>query len=319
MSTLALRGSARVIVRQHRVTLWTVAALMAVGVALIAATRLLTAWFAERFSGTGCSVEHTVLGCGDTVRSYLDDQYLMHAVQVYAGLIMLILPVLVGAFAAGPLIARELETGTYKLAWSQSVTPARWLAAKLAVPAVPLLVGVSALSVAFTWARERTGAEYPAEWFDGPVFVTMGIAPLGYALLGLTAGALMGLLIRRTVPSMAAAALAVGAVVVIVGSVRKSLWPSQTATGALDSVSDPWILETGQLTSRGERLPVDVCWGQNVDEARCVAERGITGRFADYHPASHFWPLQLVETGIVLALATLAVAVAFRVLRRRAA
>ncbi|MEK8144329.1 hypothetical protein NKH18_28275 [Streptomyces sp. M10(2022)] len=43
----------------------------------------------------------------------------------------------------------------------------------------------------------------------------------------------------------------------------------------------------------------------------------MTGWFYDYHPASHFWPLQLVETGILLVLAALAVALAFRVLRRR--
>jgi hypothetical protein len=35
------------------------------------------------------------------------------------------------------------------------------------------------------------------------------------------------------------------------------------------------------------------------------------------HPASHFWPLQLVETGIVLAVAALATAAAFALLRRR--
>ncbi|MEU6015011.1 hypothetical protein ABZ826_13465 [Streptomyces sp. NPDC047515] len=54
------------------------------------------------------------------------------------------------------------------------------------------------------------------------------------------------------------------------------------------------------------------------DPDRCLADKDITLRYlVDYHPASHFWPLQLVETGILLALAALAVALAFRVLRRR--
>ncbi|WP_445280683.1 hypothetical protein [Streptomyces sp. DSM 118148] len=47
--------------------------------------------------------------------------------------------------------------------------------------------------------------------------------------------------------------------------------------------------------------------------------RNAGGDFAVYHPASHFWPLHLVETGVVLALTTLAATAAFRVLRRRAA
>ncbi|MET9968858.1 hypothetical protein ABZZ80_23740, partial [Streptomyces sp. NPDC006356] len=38
---------------------------------------------------------------------------------------------------------------------------------------------------------------------------------------------------------------------------------------------------------------------------------------ATYHPRSHFWPLQYVETGIVLAVAAAATLTAFAVLRRR--
>lgn len=50
-----------------------------------------------------------------------------------------------------------------------------------------------------------------------------------------------------------------------------------------------------------------------------MADHDITAHYLDYHPASHFWPVQLVETGILLALAALALTLAFRVLRRRTA
>lgn len=36
-----------------------------------------------------------------------------------------------------------------------------------------------------------------------------------------------------------------------------------------------------------------------------------------FHPESHFWPLQLVETGILLTLAAIATLAAFVFLRRR--
>ena len=39
---------------------------------------------------------------------------------------------LIGMFWGAPLIARELETGTHRLAWNQSVTRTRWLVTKLA-------------------------------------------------------------------------------------------------------------------------------------------------------------------------------------------
>jgi len=35
-------------------------------------------------------------------------------------------PGLIGIFWGAPLVARELETGTYRLAWTQSVTRKRW-------------------------------------------------------------------------------------------------------------------------------------------------------------------------------------------------
>ena len=34
-------------------------------------------------------------------------------------------------FWGAPLLAREFETGTFRLAWTQSVTRTRWLAVKL--------------------------------------------------------------------------------------------------------------------------------------------------------------------------------------------
>lgn len=46
-------------------------------------------------------------------------------------------PVLVGVFWGAPLVAHELETGTFRLAWTQSISRTRWLATKLAVGVLP--------------------------------------------------------------------------------------------------------------------------------------------------------------------------------------
>jgi len=56
--------------------------------------------------------------------------------------IILVVPALLGIFWGAPLVANELETGTYRLAWTQSVTRKRWLAAKLG------LVGLWSMAVA---------------------------------------------------------------------------------------------------------------------------------------------------------------------------
>src|SRR4051812_50063354 len=45
--------------------------------------------------------------------------------------VLAVAPALIGIFWGAPLVARELETGTYRLVWNQSVTRGRWLATKL--------------------------------------------------------------------------------------------------------------------------------------------------------------------------------------------
>ncbi|MER6101865.1 hypothetical protein ABT115_05840 [Streptomyces sp. NPDC001832] len=323
MSTIALRGPARVVVTQHRRALQVMAALPVLVIAVLVGAWLWTDHVADAFAATGCSVEHTVAGCGDTVRDFLDRELWMGKVLSWSGLLMLLLPAFTGIFVAGPVIARELESGTYQVAWSQSVTPARWLAAKLAVPAVVTLVSVSVLSAACAWARARGNTtHYPREWYDRLVYGSIGTVPVGYALCMLALGALAGLLLRRTVTAMVVTVIGYGALVMALNAVRNDLWPTLTDTfkalgndyrfpkGAVD-------IRHGWVTSSGERLPENACLSGLTDLKQCLTDKDITHRYVDYHPASHFWPLQLVETGILLALGALAVALAFRVLRRR--
>ncbi|MFF2330148.1 MULTISPECIES: ABC transporter permease subunit [unclassified Streptomyces] len=321
MSTLSLRGPVRVTVRLHRWTLWAAVVLAFAGVVTVIATQLWTTSVSDAFADTGCSIRNTTSDCDGTVRHFLDTELRFNHLLRYGGLVMMLLPALVGAFVAGPLIGRELESGTYRLSWSQAVSPARWLVARLAVPAVLTTAGVSVLSAVCTWARTRAErTHYPLEWYDREVYGAMGTVPVGYALCMLALGALVGMVLRRTVGAMIVTVIAYGALVTALNSVRNSLWPTLTATDSIE-VGYPWpegAANAGQgwVTSGGKRLSADVC--QNAkDYERCLADNDITLRYLDYHPASHFWPLQLVETGILLALAALAVALTFRVLRRR--
>lgn len=322
MSTLSLRGPARVVVRLHHRLLWTVGALTAAGIAAVAGTWLWMDSVSDTFAGTGCSAEHTVRSCGVSVRHFLSSEHIFSHVLGYASLVMLLLPAFIGMFVAGPLIGRELESGTYKLSWAQSVSPARWLAANLAVPAVLSLAAMSVLSAVYSWARARADStHYPSAWYDREVYGSMGTVPAGYALCMLAFGALAGLVLRRTVVAALVTVIGYGALVLALNTVRHDLWPARTGTAAVGNrLRIPHgAADAGQgwLTGDGRRLPADVCASSASGIKECLAGKGITLRYADYHPASHFWPLQLVETGILLALAAAAVAVAFRVLRRR--
>jgi hypothetical protein len=109
-------------------------------------------------------------------------------------------PALLGAFWGAPLIAREIESGTFPLVWTQSVTRTRWLVIKLVVVGLSSMLVVSLLSLIVTsWAR-------PLDQAGAAVYGTFGsrdLAPIGYAVFTFALGVAVGMLIRRTVPAMA--------------------------------------------------------------------------------------------------------------------
>lgn len=112
-------------------------------------------------------------------------------------------PALMGFFFGAPLIARELETGTFHLAWTQSVTRRRWLAVKLAlVGSVAMVIG-GLLTWMIDWWMTPIDA-VNQDRFDIANFGIHGVAPVGYAAFAVALGTMLGLLLRRTVPAMAA-------------------------------------------------------------------------------------------------------------------
>lgn len=201
----------------------------------------------------------------------------------------------VAAFAGGSLVGRELESGTARLAWTQGVGPARWLTAKLALPALAVTAGGTALVLVFRrgWAahRELMGDDFG----HADVFVARGPLVVAYGLCALACGALAALLLRRTLAALGTAFAAMWLVNLLLARLRPDLWPTVTRTSP----------------GRPPRLPEGV-WQVN-------SGRNADGWFAVYHPESHYWPLHLVETGIVLTLAAAATTAAYTVLRRRTA
>jgi hypothetical protein len=232
-----------------------------------------------------------------------------------AGIATVLLVLLIGALTAGPLIARELESGTYQLAWTQSVTPARWLASKLGVTAGAVLAGTAVIAVAYPWSWSFLDQDWNGTglaWSSPGVYTALGPALAAYALLAVAIGALVALLVRRVVAAMLITVLATGGVwLAFTRVLRAHLWPFQTFRGGAPYSSSNWTTDSGMLTASGERISWDDC---NYRE--CMTDRGGVTAYTDYHPVSHLWPLQLVETGIVLLLAAAATYAAFRVLRR---
>lgn len=242
--------------------------------------------------------------------------------------VLQVLPALVGAWAGAALVGRELETGTAVLTWTQSVSPARWLAAKLAVPAVLLTAGSTVLVVLnrLVWDSGETARNYlgPSFWSDGTVFPALGPVAVFQTLFALAAGVLAGFLARRALPALGLGLVITGLMITVANKGRAHLWPVKYSVGdEFAGSADAWITDTGDLTVSGGHAPYNDHCHLMIDpakESRCLAEHGLSGReWMAYHPGSHFWPLQLVETGVLVLATALVVYTCFVILRRRTA
>ena len=134
-------------------------------------------------------------------------------------------------------MARELETGTYRLAWNQSVTRGRWLAVKLGFSVVATAVAVGILTTAITWWADpldgATGSQHGtlASRLTPISFAMRGVAPVGYAVFALLLGTFIGLVVKRSVPAMALSlAVYVFIQIAVPLWVRPHLVPATTAT-----------------------------------------------------------------------------------------
>ncbi|MFJ5264162.1 ABC transporter permease [Streptomyces sp. NPDC088387] len=307
------RGMTWLLLRLHRSALWFWAMLVAVGSgALLWAYGFGVDAAEDVFRRMDCSP-----GLCDTSGGAFQ-RYDM-AWGLATGL-LLVAPILIAGWAGSSLIGRELEQGTARLTWTQSVTPARWLASKLALPAVVIASGTLVLTLLhrLLWSadgflREATNTR---EWHNSPTFTTNGTIATAYALLALAIGVLAGMLTRKASSGLTLGVLGLLVVTGAVNELRPRLWP-------VDTVTDPneyppingTMVDEGALTASGDRITDPLC----LDNVECQVREGVVGYYREFHPPAHFWPLQLVETAVLLAVAGLAIWAAFGILRRRVA
>ena len=246
------------------------AALCAVAVVLVVTGPHLASLYAA--SGLrGCQPA----SCGQRASSFLqqvDSTSPYAAVNPLSIILIALTPAVIGLFWGAPLLARELETGTFALAWSQSVTRARWLAVKLTVGGLAAISVTEALSLLFAWwaaplgraaGLGGSGNSLAMNQFNPLAFVTHGITPLGYAAFAFTLGVTAGALIRRTVPAMAVT-LAIFAALQIAMPlwIRPNLLPASHTTVAIASETTLNLYRTDSAHTFTFTLATDGLTGQ---------------------------------------------------------
>jgi hypothetical protein len=249
--------------------------------------------------------------------------------------LLMILPGLIGVFVGAPLLARELESGTFRFAWTQARSRVQWIVTKLVLLAVILTALALAFSALFTWwygpFDAITGRMSPTGAYE-----TSGLVFAARTLFGFTLGALVGLLIRRTVPAMAATAAAWVAVVLpsmtyLRPLIRKPITTiGHPAKGPVAASHVPfnanvitnWIqnpaghhVKSDQLVQQALASNSGTITPDQFDT--WMTQHGYT-RWTSYQPNSWFWHFQTVEAAGYTTLAVLLAVATVLILRRRA-
>jgi hypothetical protein len=243
-----------------------------------------------------------------------------------------VLPALIGAFVGAPVLARELETGTFRYTWTQGVGRLRWAVAKVVLLAVAVTAVAGAFTVLFAWYNQPWAAAGYVAPFSARTFDLLGVVFAAWTLAAFAIGVLAGMLIRRAVPAIAATLAVYAALAFTTGLWLRERYISPLVTSSPSPPGASWAI-SGWYTKGGKfafgdhgsgisRMVRQICGGPcrgtHQDPAQLLAQRGYT-HWISYQPTSRFWTFQWIEAGWLLVLSALLIAVAVWLVRRRAA
>jgi ABC-type transport system involved in multi-copper enzyme maturation permease subunit len=266
-----------------------------------------------------------------------------HFLQATLNTLVLVTPALTGIFWGAPLISRELETGTYRLVWTQSLTRRRWLVVKIGLVGLASMAVSGLISLTVTWWSSPFD-RVNLNRFTPAMFGERGLTPIGYAAFAFAFGVAAGVLIRRAVPTMAATLAAIVAARLAIGYLVRPhlISPVKSITafpaGGTGPTAAPggWTLSQQTINAAGHVIGQDGGIGSNggfgfrrnpdgtlllQGVGTCPGKPDPLARFPQqgflqacvnhfrlrnvltYQPASRYWAFQWYETAIFLALA----------------
>jgi len=267
------------------------------------------------------------------------------------GYVLQAVPALIGAFAGAPVLSRELETGTFRFAWTQGFGGWRWTLAKLVSLAAVVTAGAGAFSLLLSWYYRpylTAGNLFlPQTSPLAGLFALRGVVFAAWTLATFAIGALAGMLIRRVVPAVAATLVGYAGLAFAAGLyLREHYLAPHVVRNLFSPPATAWIVR--QWWTSGGRTLSESAMNQrlsslfyrvmpivhasaakgsdvkeqklqtNLDILHSLARHGYT-QWTSYQPASRFWPFQWIESGWLLALSVLLIAATVWLVRRRAA
>jgi ABC-type transport system involved in multi-copper enzyme maturation permease subunit len=266
------------------------------------------------------------------------------------------IPPLIGAFAGAPVLAREMETGTFRYAWTQAFGRWRWTLAKLILIAIVVAAAAGAFSVLLSWYYQPTFAARNPALFPIPnsslaatLFDLRGVAFAAWTLVAFAIGAMAGMLIRRVVPAIVATLTAYAGLAFAAGLYLRQHYLAPLVTRNLFSfffnppasafiVHQRWTKDGTTLSQSTMNQVINSMFQRMMPVMRSSKEGAIAAQklptnlhvfhyltqhgytyWTSYQPGSRFWPVQWIEGGWLLTLSVLLIAATVWLVLRRAA
>jgi hypothetical protein len=295
--------------RQHRAQILLTAGFLAVLGLLLLGSAIEATQYVSGHAPPGCP--GSAPACAP-LEVALGERY--DAIYSIFGWMPLVLPVLIGAFWGAPLLGREYERGTHRLAWTQAVPVWRWLAVKLAVLGGAVVAGGLLLSLMVSLWRPVFRAGIESSFGNVGVFNMVGVAPAAWWLYAFALGTLAGAVLRRTMPAMALVVAGVAVTMFTLFALsehyatpERVVLSDTTVLGDQDArlVGATWVDPSGrEIDSPGAEVcprRVDAGRSSRNTEAweKCLFGKGY-GYAVSYHPPAMFWRFQWTEAGILL-------------------
>jgi hypothetical protein len=329
------RRMAWIIWRQHRIALAGVAAFLG---ALAVWLRIDGLHLHHAYAAATACHPASSAACADRV-SRFNGMYPALA----NGTALQAVPALIGAFVGAPVLARELETGTFRYTWTQGFGRWRWTLAKLLALAVMVTAAAGAISVLFAWYYQpyfATGNQARSLSEPSPLSSTLfdlrGVSFAAWTLAAFAIGVLAGMLIRRVVPAIVATLAAYTGLALVAANLLRPHYLTPLLTSNVNvpgsaSIMSRWWTKGGKFAFSGlpptnllqQYCPTVTPTPGNKKPslgtfAQCLTQHGYT-QWTRYQPASRFWPFQWIEGGWLLALSMLLIAATIWLVRRRVA
>ena len=251
---------------------------------------------------------------------------------IFVSIALQAVPPLIGAFTGAPVLARELETGTFRYAWTQGIGRWRWTLGKLVPLAVAVAAAAGAFSVLFSWYNQPFVAAGYVMPLSTRVFDLRGVAFAAWTLAAFAIGALAGMLIRRVVPAIAATLAVYAGLAFATALWLREHYMAPLVTSHPNLPGSAWVVSqwytkdgkyafgasgSGIVNAVTQLCPPRI-GASSGSPAQCLSQHGYTA-WSSYQPAGRFWPFQWIEGGWLLVLSALLIAATVWLVRRHAA